>query len=155
MFDLDNKTISVNIKWEADEKRDTWELCGYVTVSDPVQAQFSKWYRPDSYELQHLESSCWPEDIYRQLQEAGFLGWEKELPPPTSGSWGYFYSNSSANRSVLQNDKNRSEEAVLAVGKRMGLCAEHIKLLTQIVVLVREFKEKRPTVSAREHHYGY
>lgn len=155
MIEFDNKTISVNIKWEADEKRDTWELCGYVTVSDPVQAQFSKWYRPDSYELQHLESSCWPEDIYRQLQEAGFLGWEKELPPHTSGGWGYFYSNSSANRSALQDDKSRSEEAVLAVGKRMGLCAEHINLLTQIVVLVREIKEKRPTVSAREHYYGY
>ncbi|QGW99217.1 hypothetical protein [Aeromonas veronii] len=155
IFELDNKTICADISWVADEKRDCWELRGCVTVSDPVQASFSKWYRPDSYELQHLELSSWPEDIYRQLQQGGFLGWGKELPPHYKGGWGYFYSNSSTEKSAQQADKNRSQEAVLSVGTRMGLCTEQIEILTRIVALVREVEGKRPTVSAREQHYGY
>lgn len=86
-FQLDDKTITANIGWEADEKRDSWELCGSVAISDAEKALYSKWYRPDYYELQHLES-VWPEDIYRQLQQEGFLGWEKSSPLPTGAVGG-------------------------------------------------------------------
>ena len=33
-FQLDDKTITANVGWEADEKRDSWELCGSVAISD-------------------------------------------------------------------------------------------------------------------------
>lgn len=152
-FELDGKTITVDIGWEADEKRDSWELCGTVAVSDAEKALFSKWYRPDYYELRHLES-LWPEDIYRQLQQGGFLGWKNAPPPSNRGGWGYFYSNTRAATLELQTDKNRLQEAVSAVGKSMGLCTPHTEALFRIVKLIVELKERRPTESAREHYFG-
>ena len=88
-FQLDDKTITANIGWEADEKRDSWELCGSVAISDAEKALYSKWYRPDYYELQHLES-VWPEDIYRQLQQERISWLGKELPSSNRGGWGAF-----------------------------------------------------------------
>ncbi len=152
-FQLDDKTITANIGWEADEKRDSWELCGSVAISDAEKALYSKWYRPDYYELQHLES-VWPEDIYRQLQQEGFLGWKKELPSSNRGGWGAFYSNTRAAKNAQQADKNRLKEAVSAIGVSAELCKSHIDALVRIVQLINELKEKRPTVSAREHYFG-
>ena len=152
-FDLDGKTITVDIGWEADEKRDSWELCGTVAVSDAEKALFSKWYRPDYYELRHLES-LWPEDIYRQLQQDGFLDWENALPPSNRGGWGYFYSNTRAVKCEQQTDKNRLQEAVSAIGKSMGLCTPHTEALFRISKLIVELQERRPTESARAHYFG-
>ena len=42
-FQLDDKTITANIGWEADEDRDSWQLCGSVAISDTEEALNAKW----------------------------------------------------------------------------------------------------------------
>ncbi|WP_270819972.1 hypothetical protein [Aeromonas sp. Y311-2] len=150
-FELDGKIITANIGWEADAD---WELCGSISISDPAQAKLSRRYRPEYVELYHLEST-WPDDIYRQLQMEGFLGWEHEMPPCNRGGWGSFYSNGRALHGALQADPNRAPEAANDIGKRMGLCQSHIEGFTKILVFINELKGKRPSHSARDHVSGW